>query len=79
MDINKALADLRASVQRALQMGYQAQLKMTVAQLNTQLLEVAEGFDNLDIWLVNGGFLPRDWDRPEVDAPVLRAMETGPK
>lgn len=88
MDPNSNLVSLRANVQEALRLGYSAAVKVNIAQLNTLLINIAEDFDNLDEWLMKGGFLPKDWqdarDRylssvPRYRDPVQYTEDDGPK
>lgn len=77
MDPNTTLAELRKAVASALEIGYQAQLKESVAQLNTRLMQMAQAFDNLDGWLSRGGFPPEAWQSNPQTAWQKAARDLG--
>lgn len=67
MDPDIALTELRVLVSRVI-----TGSRLTQADVDRG----AELFDGLDTWLMNGGFLPKDWrehHRPLVSDPVIRA------
>lgn len=35
----------------------------------SSILDKLEAIEALDEWLTNGGYLPADWDRPDIDRP----------
>lgn len=59
MDPDKALAELR---RLASQYGDDAP---PIEEVDDLALRMVEAFQGLDTWIINGGFLPTDWQGPD--------------
>jgi hypothetical protein len=68
MDPNATLKELRAMVQDALRIINSENADR--CGYSDMLNDIAVHVDRLDYWISHGGFLPNDWNRPDLDITV---------
>lgn len=60
MDPEQALQELREWYNEVVQ---DERISATRETEHARLIEVLDLFDNLDNWIISGGFLPKEWRR----------------
>ena len=64
MDPNEALLSIRRSVAAYLRM--EVDNNTEIGDQDWDIDNIVENFQALDGWLTKGGFLPNDWQNPDV-------------